>query len=93
MIACKTNKDVNADYNYKNNMLQLDLADKMKPQRMEASFPSLGLQYTCTIDKSKNIVVYAIDLDKTTLVDAITFLNKEVGVESAGRTMGCSTNK
>ena len=89
IIACKGHKDVTAHSDYKIDMLQLDLGDKMNPQRIEASFPSLGLQYICTIDQLKNLVVFEIDLDKTSLADAIAFLDKEVGVQSAGYTNGC----
>ena len=74
---------------YQSDKLQLNLANKMKPQRIATSFESLGVAYLCTLDVEENICVYSFDTKKKTLPEILTFLGHEVGVESASKTKGC----
>ncbi len=92
-FSCKSQKNDMKAPLYKTDMLQLDLADKMDPKRIVASFPSLGLEYICSLNEENNIAVYTIDLSKTNLTKAIKFLDKEVGVESAALTLGCGVRE
>lgn len=74
---------------YSIDKLQLNLADKMKPQRIETSFQSLGVQYLCTLDPIENICVFAFDTQQKSLEEIINYLKNEVGVQSASKTKGC----
>jgi len=74
---------------FRQDMVKLNLADKMNPQRISTSFSSLGVKYLCTVDKVKNICIYSFDTEHKSLAEMLDFLGNEVGVESAQKTMGC----
>jgi len=88
LMACPATKEIQ-DEDFLLDQVQLDLQGKMKPSRIEASFPSMGLKYLCTISKDKNISVFKFDTTQHSRKEIIAFLGKEVGVEGASPTLGC----
>lgn len=92
VLGCKVAKDKIATSDFKSDQIQLDLADKMDPDRISAGFKSLGLSYQCSIDKKNNVCVFSFDSKKKTIKEVLEFMGNEVGVQSAARTRGCPEN-
>lgn len=89
MYACKS-KEPSTSNLFKMNQIEIDLADKMNPQRIVASFPNFGLMHKCTLNKVTNLSVFEFDPNTIGLEKLVDFLSKEVGVESCNKTKGCS---
>ena len=87
-VACKTSKYVESDLRL--DQIELNLTDKMNPQRIEMGFKTLGINHVCTLDKVENICVFSFDTEIKTLEEILTFMGNEVGVESASITKGCN---
>lgn len=85
--GCKSSKD--SVGSTRTDQIEIDLADKMDPQRLEAGFKSLGITYVCTLNKEENLCVYKFDTSLKTIVEILSFMSNEVGVESASTTKGC----
>ena len=91
LLACRSSKDSQTELpNFKTDMIELNLADRVKPMRIEHGFSSLGVRYVCTLDKLKNICVFSFDTTQNSLPAILKFLGNEVGIESAKKTRGCT---
>lgn len=96
LISCKSTKKKDAnpvESAFSENMIELNLADKMNPLRIETSFKSLGVKYLCTVDKSSNKCIYSFDLEQNSFEYMLEFLRNEVGVEDAAKTTGCDATQ
>ena len=87
-IGCSSNKKKAEDVLNKD-QVQVDLADKMKPSRIVASFPTYELVYLCTVSAETNTIVFGFDSSRYTVDELVSFLSKEVGVEGASYSHGC----
>jgi len=92
LLACKAQKDKRAMDDLKeSSYIEVNLADKLDPQRMVIAFgPAYGLSYECIVDRAKNIVIYSIDYEKVSLGAVIDAMKFEVGVEGVAASKGCS---
>jgi len=85
--ACKTKQDITSVFLV--DQVELSLAGRTQPERIIASFPTYGLEYVCTLNKSTNTVIFSFDTDAHTRDEVVSFLSKEVGIKSASKTKGC----
>jgi len=89
-FSCKSkDKKGSMESTYLPDQIEVDLADKMHPDRIVASFPPYKLRHLCTLDKEKNIVVFGFDPMAKNLKEMLAFLDGEVGIEAVSKTEGC----
>jgi len=86
--SCKSSKEVSSAELL--DQIELNLADKMNPKRIEMGFASLGIKYLCTLNEAENLCVFSFDTTIKSLEEILNFMGNEVGVESASITKGCT---
>lgn len=92
LFSCKSNKSnqLNA---YKTDQIEIDLSDKMNPERIVSSFGiAYGMNYICTLNKADNLCVYRFDTAMISLEKLTSTMRNEVGIQGASMTKGCIDN-